>query len=480
MRTALRMRWSLLALLAALALPASASAATQFEIVPRSAGAVEPGEPFQANVFAVDAGFNVDFNFSGTVRFTSSDPQATLPPDTTLTGGTAPITITMPDVGQQTITATQVGGSLTGTSSVLIFPFAVKRMTGSFPGVATSGVPFTFTVTARDRDGDPVPSYNGAVHVTSSDPAATLPPDTRLTNGTGTLTATLRTGGAQTITAADATPPTLFRTTVGIAVERPAARLQLAGPLTTLAGFPAFVGVRAIDATGAVAGTYAGTVHFTSTDAHARLPADVKLVNGSATVLATFNTLGLQTISAADTTVAGIAGTSPELLVGALDAPAVPAPLPLPPGGSAPPAPTPAPSAPVVRGLAVRPLCVRKAKLLSAPRRGKGALALSFALSGAARVSVSVGRLVHAAAPARCPHAPGSAKGAVKLVRTLSGPAAAGRDTLAVAAGAGRWTIALAAAAKGLAPGAYVVQVRATDAAGRRSALATAKFFVLR
>jgi hypothetical protein len=473
------MRWSLLALLAALAFPASAPAnpATQIAIVAGFfGGALEPGTPFQANVFAADAGFNVDFNFTGTVHFTSSDPQATLPPDTVVTGLT-PITITMPDVGQQTITATQVGGSLTGTSSVLIFPFAVKRITGGFPGVATSGVPLTFTVTARDRNGNPVPSYNGAIHVTSSDPAATLPPDTRLTNGTGTLTATLRTPGTQTITAADASLPASFRTTAGITVERPAARLQLAGPLTTLAGFPAFVGVRALDATGAVAGTYAGTVHFTSTDAHAQLPADVKLANGQASVQATFNTLGLQTISAADTTVTGIAGTSPELLVGTADAPAPAPPLPS-PGGSAPPPPPAA--APVVRGLAVKPLCVSKARLLSAPRRGSGRLALSFTLSADARVSVSVGRLVHATAPARCPRTPGSAKGAVKLVRTLRGSASAGRDALAIASRAGRRAIALAAAAKALAPGAYVVQVRATAAAGRRSALASAKFFVLR
>jgi hypothetical protein len=485
MRGALRRWWLLVvpvaALLAAPA-PAAAGTATQFLIFATLSGAVDPGTPFQPRVTAVDDQGNSDFTFSGTARFTSSDPQATLPPDTTIANGPTDVSLTMRTVGLQTITATQIGGnSITGTGAVVIFPSALMRMTADAPSLATSGVPLTFTVAARDRQGDPLPSYDGAVHFTSSDPAATLPPDTRLANGTGTITATLRTAGAQTITATDVTFPTRFRTTVGITVERPATHLQLAAPLTTLAGFPALVGVRALDATGAVAGTFGGTVRFTSTDPHAQLPADVKLVNGQATAMATFDTTGRQTISAADTGAAGIAGTSPELLVGVAD----PVPVPQPPTGSVPPgvsAPPLTASAPAVRGLAVKPLCVRKAALLRSPRQGRGALAVSFALSATARVSVSVARLVHAAAPARCPKRAGSTAGAVKVVKAFGGSVPGGRTAFAVAAAAGRRTVPLAgsAAAKALAPGAYLVQVRATDAAGRRSALATAKFFVLR
>ena len=40
---------------------------------------------------------------------------------------------------------------------------------------------------------------------------------------------------------------------------------------------------------------YAGTVHFTSTDAHAVLPADAMLTNGVGTFNATFATVGGQT-----------------------------------------------------------------------------------------------------------------------------------------------------------------------------------------
>jgi len=488
MRAAPRTSWSLAVLLAVLlAIPSSGRAAgpvthfaLSFRVTGTTAGAsvtgfVQPVDDMGAPVF-----------FVGVVHFSSSDPLATLPADEQLTGGET-FFATLRTAGPQTITATLLDGSLTGTSPPLpVDPAAVSRLTIAAPRLATTGVPLTFTVTARDRFRNQVPAYAGTVRFTSSDASASLPADAQLTGGSGGFTATLRSAGTRTITATDSADAGLVGT-AAVPVARPATHLQLAGPVSTLAGFPAVVGVRALDATGAVAFTYDGTVRLASSDGEAELPDDVELVDGQATALAIFNTLGVQTISAADTTDAAIAGTSPKLLVGVVDdpgpppeppAPAPPAP---PPGPSPPPSPSrPVPPAPAVRDLVVKPLCVRRPRLLGAPRTGRGALRVSFSLSVAARVSVSVGRLVHATAPARCPQRAGSAKGAVKLVRTLSGPASAGRDALAVAASAGRRTVALAAVAKTLASGAYVAQVRATDAAGRRSALATAKFFVLR
>lgn len=71
------------------------------------------------------------------------------------------------------------------------------------PPYATAGMPFVFTVTARDAANAVMTDYNGTVHFTSSDPAATLPADATLTNGAGTFVATLRTLGNHTITATD-------------------------------------------------------------------------------------------------------------------------------------------------------------------------------------------------------------------------------------------------------------------------------------
>jgi len=74
------------------------------------------------------------------------------------------------------------------------------------PPSTTAGAPLNFTVTALDYN-NLLTNYSGLVHFTSSDPAAILPPDTFLTNGTATLAAFLNTEGAQTITATDAYSP---------------------------------------------------------------------------------------------------------------------------------------------------------------------------------------------------------------------------------------------------------------------------------
>lgn len=65
------------------------------------------------------------------------------------------------------------------------------------------GPGFSVTVAAYDAGNHPVPSYSGTVHVTSSDPAATLPADTTLVNGTTTFDVTLATSGSQSVTVVD-------------------------------------------------------------------------------------------------------------------------------------------------------------------------------------------------------------------------------------------------------------------------------------
>ncbi len=75
--------------------------------------------------------------------------------------------------------------------------------TVSGPGSVLPGNAFSFTVSAVDQFGNATPAYTGTVHFSSTDPMATLPADTTLTNGTGTFTAILQSGGSQTLTAAD-------------------------------------------------------------------------------------------------------------------------------------------------------------------------------------------------------------------------------------------------------------------------------------
>ena len=68
--------------------------------------------------------------------------------------------------------------------------------------------------------------------------------------------------------------------------------------------------VTALDAANNTVVGYGGTVHFTSSDVQAALPANAMLTNGTGTFSATLKTMGSQTIKATDTVAASITGTS--------------------------------------------------------------------------------------------------------------------------------------------------------------------------
>ncbi|MFZ0797304.1 MAG: glycosyl hydrolase family 28-related protein [Terriglobales bacterium] len=78
------------------------------------------------------------------------------------------------------------------------------------PASSGAGFAFTFTVTARDAANNVATNYAGMVQFTSSDPAAKLPPNSKLVNGTATFSATLTNAGFQTITATDTASPSLM------------------------------------------------------------------------------------------------------------------------------------------------------------------------------------------------------------------------------------------------------------------------------
>src|SRR6266851_3109231 len=82
-------------------------------------------------------------------------------------------------------------------------PPTATQLSVSGPASSGTGVAFTLTVTARDATKAVVANYSGTVHFTSSDPAAVLPSDSTLTNGTRTFSATLTNAGVQTITVTD-------------------------------------------------------------------------------------------------------------------------------------------------------------------------------------------------------------------------------------------------------------------------------------
>src|SRR6516165_3636729 len=175
------------------------------------------------------------------------------------------------------------------------------------PATATAGTAFNFTVTALDASNRPTTHYSGTAHFTSTDGQAVLPAHSPLTNGTGTFSATLKTAGSQTITATDTVTASITGTSNSINVSSAAAdtHFSITAPGVVTIGTAVGFTVTALDAFNNTVTTYTGTVHFTSTDNQAVLPANSTLTNGVGKFSAML-TGGRWTITATDTLNASI------------------------------------------------------------------------------------------------------------------------------------------------------------------------------
>jgi hypothetical protein len=294
------------------------SPTTHFSVsAPASTGA---GSSFNVTVTALDATNHTATGFSGTVHFTSSDGQAVLPANRTLTNGVRTFSFTLKSAGTQTLTATDtVTTSINGTSApITVNPAAASRLVVSAPGNATAGSAFNFTVTAQDAFNNTATGYSGTIHFTSNDGAATLPGNSTLTNGTGTFSATLKTSGNRTLTATDTVTSSITGSSAAIAVSAAAAtHFSVNAPGNATAGVSFNFTVTAQDAFNNTATGYGGTVHFTSSDGAATLAANSTLTNGIGSFSATLKTAGNRTLTATDTVTSSITGSSAAIVVGA-------------------------------------------------------------------------------------------------------------------------------------------------------------------
>src|SRR5262249_52647827 len=155
---------------------------------------------------------NTVTGYTGTVTFTSSDVQATLPANYTFTAGDAgthSFSAMFRTVGTQSITARDTASSsVLGTQpGVVVNPAGASTLivTG-YPSPIQAGTGGSFTVTARDVFGNTVTGYTGTVSFSSSDAQAGLPSNYAFTGadaGVHTFSATLKTAGTQSVTATD-------------------------------------------------------------------------------------------------------------------------------------------------------------------------------------------------------------------------------------------------------------------------------------
>ena len=98
----------------------------------------------------------------------------------------------------------------------------------------------------------------------------------------------------------------------------PATHFSVAASANASAGTAFNIVVTALAASGQTVTGYSGTVHFSSTDGLAVMPANSTLVDGTGTFLVTVKTMGGQTITAVDTITASINGTSSAIMVSAV------------------------------------------------------------------------------------------------------------------------------------------------------------------
>ena len=309
-----------------------------FGLVATGPSSAIAGATQTVTVTATDLSGNAVTAYTGTVHFTSSDAQASLPGDYTFVAGdngthTFTSGVTMETAGSQTVSATDTGnGSITGaTPPITVSAAAAGGLSVvASTGAVTAGVSMGVSVTAQDQYGNTVSGYTGTVHFTSSDAQAGLPGDYTFVagdNGAHTFTGavTLRTAGSQTVTAVDTVTSSITDTSDPIVVSAAAAsRLAVvASTGAVMAGVPLSVSVTAQDQYGNIVTGYAGSIHFTSTDAQASLPVNYSFVaSDNGTHLfgnsVTLKTAGSKTLTATATGTGGISGTTTPIVVSAV------------------------------------------------------------------------------------------------------------------------------------------------------------------
>jgi hypothetical protein len=274
------------------------------------------------SVTALNPDGSIDTSYTGTVYFTSSDNQAALPANYTFTAtdaGQHTFSATLKTAGSQSLTAadTSTTGLAGGYMDSTVTPAGASQLAfAQQPSSTTAGQAISppVTVDLEDAYGNMVSSNSSTVSVTLSSGAFAGGSSTSsaASGGVATFSAlTIDKAGSYTLTATDGS---MTSAVSGWFTVTPAAAstLVVSGFLSpTSAGSTRTFTVTAKDPYGNVASGYGGTVHFTSSDGKAVLPANYTFTAanaGSVTFSATLKTAGLQSITATDTANASLTG----------------------------------------------------------------------------------------------------------------------------------------------------------------------------
>jgi hypothetical protein len=248
-------------LVAGVSAPITVGAPQKFAVAGTPAAATA-GTSFTFSVTALTAAGLTNTGYLGTIHFTSSDPQAVLPPDTTFAAGDhgkKTFTVTLKTAGGQTINVADVnGGVVSGKSPAVPVAAAAasKLQVAGYPTPDVAGVAHSFVVTALDPFGNVAPTYRGKVQFGTGDSAALLPPAYTFVaadQGHHPFSATYATAGTWSLAAGDLARPGINGSEANITVLSLTAGVS--GPASGLRGQPL-----TFTLTGAETGTPAGTV----------------------------------------------------------------------------------------------------------------------------------------------------------------------------------------------------------------------------
>jgi len=102
--------------------------ATHFS-VSTSSGSINAGAAVTLTVTALTSTNSKLTTYNGTVQFASTDPQAVLPPNATLTNGVGTFSVTLKSEGSQSIVAMDAANSyIAGTATVTVAPLAASSI----------------------------------------------------------------------------------------------------------------------------------------------------------------------------------------------------------------------------------------------------------------------------------------------------------------------------------------------------------------
>lgn len=321
----------------------SAGPATQLAFVSPPTAATA-GSAFTLTLRAEDSFGNVASGgnglspYTGTVAFGSTDTGATLPSNYTFTGAdlgqhTFSGGFTLTQMGHQQVTASDTGSSpVTGAVAALtVNPGATSQYALQGPQQAAAGTPFNLRAVTQDAYGNSTPAYRGRVTFTSSDVAASLPPNYTFTagdQGVHVFSVTLNTPGPasspKTVTATDTSSSSITGSEQFVVIG--AASTLTLSPAWESASPGSAIGVTATltDPFGNTAFGYTGTVHWTSSDPLASLPSNHTFTSdstcgsgltptsdcGVSTFQMSLDTAGSQTVTATDTVNSSLSGSA--------------------------------------------------------------------------------------------------------------------------------------------------------------------------